>query len=196
MTRTVYPMSGNQANLIRRLVAERVLTLETTTSLEALRTAYTHGEATFAQAKVVITALLAAKRKQGASQGGVALPGFYVRELPRHPEDRPEFEAIQVVANRAGTHTYAKRWTGTSWEYAPGVGKTLAGLEPMTGDQAAALGLASGRCIKCAKVLGGDTLSAKVSALIGYGETCAGHQGWVYPKGAEAQRAYIAERGA
>ena len=33
-------------------------------------------------------------------------------------------------------------------------------------------------------------------ALIGYGEVCAGHRGFFYPKGVKAQRAYVAEHGA
>lgn len=114
-----------------------------------------------------------------------AKPGYYMRG---------EY-AFKVQTNKAGTHTYALVWSGTSWDYVPGVARNLAGLTPMTATQAAALGLASGRCINCAKVLGGETLSAKVSALIGYGEVCARHNGWPYPKGVKAQRAYVAEHG-
>ena len=64
----------------------------------------------------------------------------------------------------------------------------------MTGEQAAALGLASGRCIVCCRTLGGASLTAKVAATIGYGEICAGHNGWSFPKGAVAQRAYLADQ--
>lgn len=113
----------------------------------------------------------------------LAAPGFYVRGA----------EAFKVQANKAGTATYALRWTGSGWDYAPGVGRTLADLTPMTAEQAAHLGLASGRCINCLRRLGGESLSARVSAVIGYGETCAGHNGWPYPTGAKAQRAYLAE---
>lgn len=185
MTRTTYPMSENQARLLRNLVAERILTPATAAHLDSLRARYMAGEATFAEAKAVITILMTAKRKQG-DDGGQAEPGFYVQA---------DGTAIQVVMNRAGTNTYAKRWTGTRWDYAPGVGKTLAGLEPMTGEVAARMGLASGRCIACAKVLGGETLSAKVSALVGYGETCAAKHGWTYPKGVAAQREFLGEEG-
>ena len=41
----------------------------------------------------------------------------------------------------------------------------------------------------------GETLSAAISALIGFGETCAKRMGWPYPKGVAAQRAYMAEHG-
>jgi hypothetical protein len=110
-----------------------------------------------------------------------AAPGFYVRGD----------EAFKVQTNKAGTNTYALVWSGSSWDYSPGTGRSLAGLVPMTAEQAAALGLASGRCINCVRVLGGKSLSAKVSALIGYGETCANHNGWAYPTGVKAQRAFI-----
>ena len=113
-----------------------------------------------------------------------AAPGFYV-----HGDT-----AYKVQTNRAGDRTYAKRWTGTAWDYAPGAGRLLAAMVPMTAEQAAALGLASGKCINCLQTLGGETLSARVSALIGYGETCAAHNGWAYPKGAAAQREFIAAR--
>jgi len=121
--------------------------------------------------------------------------GFYVKDG----------EAFRVVANKAGTSTYAKRFTVTrdwdgsaraSWEYAPGVGRSLAaeGLVPMTAADAARIGLSHNICINCCRTLGGQTLSAHVSALIGYGEICATNNGWPYPKGAAAQRAFIASR--
>lgn len=126
-----------------------------------------------------------------------------VAAAPAEPQDAAEGyytrngEAFRVVKNKAGTHTYAKRLTvyGTrlSWDYAPGVGRDLAaeGLVPMTAAEAGALGLAHNRCINCLRPLGGATVSAQVSALIGYGETCASSNGWTYPQGAAAQRAFI-----
>jgi hypothetical protein len=63
----------------------------------------------------------------------------------------------------------------------------------MTAEAAARIGLASGHCVSCAKPLGGATLTARVAALVGYGEICAGNHGWPFPKGAAAQRARLAE---
>jgi hypothetical protein len=83
-----------------------------------------------------------------------------------------------------------------SWDYVRGAGISVATLRPMTAADAAGLGLSHGHCINCCRPLGGESLSAAVSALIGYGETCAGHNGWPYPKGVKAQRAFVAERGA
>lgn len=123
-----------------------------------------------------------------ARRSGMADEGYYVRGD----------EAFRVVANKAGTATYAKALRVTAarmwWEYAPGVGRDLAaeGLVPMTAAEAGRLGLLHGRCVNCCRPLGGESLSAQVSALIGYGETCAGNNGWEYPTGAAAQRAYLA----
>jgi hypothetical protein len=118
-------------------------------------------------------------------------PGYYVR-----PADGA---AIVVVANKAGTRTYGKRFTPArdggrpSWVYAPGLGLSVADLTPMTATDAAALGLSHGYCVRCCAPLGGATLSAAVSALIGYGETCAKREGWDYPHGVAAQRARLAQ---
>lgn len=119
---------------------------------------------------------------------GFAGPGYYVRGA----------ETFRVVENKAKTATYAKRLRvygeRLTWEYAPGVGRDLLaeGLTPMTSEEAGRLGLLHGRCINCFRSLGGESLSAQVSALIGYGETCADNNHWHYPKGAAAQREYIA----
>jgi hypothetical protein len=130
--------------------------------------------------KVVLEILRAAPRGASAQ----AEPGFYVLA---------DGTGVKVRANRAGTGTYALVWGGTSWDYAPGLGRRLAGMEPMSAEHAARLGLASGRCVNCCRTLGGGTLTAKVAAVIGYGETCAENNGWSFPKGAATQRALLAE---
>lgn len=170
---TTRPASDKQVAFIERLLSEKDTTgthFAGHASVPAL---------TSAQASQAITELLALPSVPTAE----AEPGFYVRGE----------QAFKVQTNKAGTHTYALVWSGSSWDYQPGAGRSLAGLVPMTAEQAAALGLASGRCINCCRALGGESLSAKVSALIGYGETCARHNGWPYPKGAAAQRAYVTE---
>lgn len=82
-----------------------------------------------------------------------------------------------VVANKAGTRTYAKRLTlgetedgkvKPRWEYAPGVERNLRGAEPMTKAEAAAIGHAHGFCVKCCRPL---TDPASVEA--GIGPICA-----------------------
>lgn len=110
-----------------------------------------------------------------------AEPGYYVRGD----------EAFKVQQNKAKTSTYALSWTGSSWEYAPGVGRTLADLTPMTAEDAAKIGLASGRCINCCRVLGGESLTSRVAAVVGYGEICATKNDWPFPKGAATQRVYL-----
>ena len=123
-----------------------------------------------------------------------AEPGYYVR-----PADG---KAVLVVqSKRNADRTYGKvlnipaDGSRPSWDYTPGAGYTVADLRPMTAADAAEMGLSSGYCIFCCAPLGGETLGAAISALIGYGETCAKNRGWFYPKGVKAQRAYLAEHG-
>jgi hypothetical protein len=123
-----------------------------------------------------------------------AEPGYYVR-----PADGRAVVVMQ--SKRHADRTYGKVLTypadggRPSWDYVRGAGYTVATLRPMTAADAAEMGLSHGYCIKCCAPLGGETLSAAVSALIGYGETCAKNLGWPYPKGVKAQRAYVAEHG-
>jgi hypothetical protein len=135
-------------------------------------------KATAAQASMVIEYLKSLPYKAGEQPK----PGFYVMA---------DGTAVKVQQNKAKTGAYGLVWSGSSWDYAPGVGRTVVGLTPMTAEQAAAAGLASGRCIACAKTLGGETLTAKVAAVIGYGEICANRHGWTFPKGAAAQRVFL-----
>lgn len=133
-----------------------------------------------------------------------AIPAVAVPEAPAAPARAAEGfyvrgdEVIKVKWNKARTGTYALRFVVAGgkarFEYAPGVGRSLAdeGLRPMTAADAARIGLHHGFCVNCCAELGGATLSANVSAAIGYGETCARNNGWDYPKGAKAQRAYLA----
>lgn len=123
-----------------------------------------------------------------------AEPGYYVR-----PADG---RAVVVVQSKGhADRTYGKVLTfpadggRPSWEYVRGAGYTVADLRPMTAADAAEMGLSHGYCIRCCAPLGGETLSAAVSALVGYGETCAKRMSWPYPKGVKAQRAYIVTHG-
>jgi hypothetical protein len=121
--------------------------------------------------------------------------GYYVRA---------DGAAIKVVENKAKTRRYGLVFTPSStagkrpsWEYVRGAGYSVSDLTPMTAQDAAQIGLAHGHCIECCAKLGPKdpakpTLSALVSALIGYGETCAANNGWPYPKGVAAQRAFLA----
>ena len=168
-----------QHAFLKTLLAERVLTEALTTRVEAARTLAVRGMLSKQAASDLIGDLKVLPYREGRA---AAEPGFYVQGE----------RAFKVQANKAGTSTYALEWTGSSWEYAPGVGRTLADLTPMTAEQAALLGLASGHCIACCRSLGGKTLSAQVAAVVGYGEICADNHGWPFPKGAAAQRERLA----
>jgi len=117
--------------------------------------------------------------------------GYYVRA---------DGTGIKVVDNVAKTRRYGLVFTPRVgkrpvWAYVRGAGISVADLTPMTAADAAQIGLSHGHCVNCCAPLGGKTLSAQVSAIIGYGETCAANNGWPYPKGTAAQRAYIADAG-
>lgn len=168
--------SDKQIAFILRLLGEKVVDADA-----GIDESLDSGNLTSHRASQIIGYLLACPSKP-STVSAEAAPGFYVRGDA----------AYKVQSNKAKTHTYALVWSGSSWDYQPGAGRSLAGLVPMTAEQAAALGLASGRCINCCRTLGGESLSARVSALIGYGETCARHNGWTYPKGAATQRAFVA----
>jgi hypothetical protein len=131
----------------------------------------------------------AARQAAPAERPTNAVPGYYVRA---------DGVAIKVVTNREGTRTYGKRFVPPTtpgkrpeWRYEAGLGISVAELTPMTAAEAAAIGLSHGHCIQCLARLGGASLSAAVSAKIGYGETCAKRNGWPYPTGRAAQQAYL-----
>ena len=120
-----------------------------------------------------------------------AEPGYYVR-----PADGKAIKVVQ--SKRDKTRTYGKvlnfpaDGSRPSWDYQPGAGISVADLRPMTAADAAEMGLSHGYCVFCCAPLGGKTLGAAVSALIGYGETCAKTQHLPYPTGVKAQRERLA----
>lgn len=175
--------SDAQFAFIKRLISERALTDYLQARVDVARTLATTGHLSSTNASALITDLKVAPYKPTETSHAEAAEGYYVNASG---------DAYRVQMNKAGTHTYAMVWTGTAWIYSRGTGRTLAGLTPMTAEDAARIGLASGRCINCCRQLGGETLTAKVSVLVGYGETCAANNDWAYPKGAKAQRAYVA----
>lgn len=116
---------------------------------------------------------------------------------PEHRDATPGYytagdDFIVVVENKAGTHTYAKRLVVTTagcrghfdaegaltyddcgrttarWEYAPGVGRTLAGLSPMSLEEAIEFGHLHGICFVCTK-----PLTDPASVARGIGPVCA-----------------------
>lgn len=181
---TTKPASQSQIDLLTRLLSEREVPAE---SRRWINEALAHNALTGGRggtASRSIEHLFNCPKAVDTVSAAEATPGYYVRGG----------DAFKVQANKAGTHTYALVWSGSSWDYAPGVGRNLAGLVPMTAEQAASIGLAAGRCIECCRTLGGTTVTAKAAALIGYGEICASRNGWAFPKGAAAQRAFVAER--
>lgn len=176
VARDAGPASDGQKSFITSLLADR----DTTgTAYEGWTPDWSR--ATFSLTSTVIDTLKTLPYKARKQ----AEPGFYVLGD----------KAFKVQSNKAGTGTYALVWAGSSWEYDRGAARHLADLVPMTAEDAAKIGLASGRCIACCRVLGGASLTSRVAAVVGYGEICAGHNGWSFPKGAAAQRAFLTGNG-
>lgn len=89
----------------------------------------------------------------------------------------------------AGTDANGKQlWSG-EWEY---VGKkplyTLRPEHKLTKEEAKQFGLVYGMCVRCAR-----DLTREESIHVGYGPTCAGHEGWWYPTKAELKALVIEE---
>jgi len=106
--------------------------------------------------------------------------GYYVRE---------DGAAIKVVESKSHKgRVYGLVFTMRPapqrpvWLYVRGAGMSVADMRPMTATDAASLGLSHGHCVACCAPLGGQTLSAHVSAIVGYGEKCAANNGWTYDK--------------
>jgi hypothetical protein len=139
--KTATPASPKQVALIVKLAGERILDGETLLRADNAAALSTK------EASSLIDTLFAAPKVPQAQ----AAPGYYIQDE----------QVIVVVENKAKTSTYAKRLVistnGTKksarWDYAPGLGASLAGYAPLTVEQAAHLGHKHGICMICAKAL-------------------------------------------
>lgn len=158
-TTTTRPASDKTLAFIARLLTERQVPAASREWIEA------HPDMSQRHASATIDHLRSLPFAQ--TDTAKATPGYYVTEAGAY---------VVVVENKAKTSTYAKRLvldesgerTTARWEYAPGVGRTLAGMEPMTVAQAAALGHMHGICVKCCK-----PLTDPKSVQAGIGPVCA-----------------------
>jgi hypothetical protein len=115
------------------------------------------------EASALIDGLLAMPRPKQAQ----AAPGYYITDGG---------EYVVVVLTKDKARTYAKRLVITergekkraSWDYAPGVGASVAHMTPLTVEAAAAFGHMHGFCLICTK-----PLSDPASVQRGVGPTCA-----------------------
>jgi hypothetical protein len=146
--RTITPA---QQGFVARLVAER-----DATAFDPILTARVDeariGALPFGEVTGLLNALKRIPRPAAAA-AAKAEPGYYLTAAD---------EVIVVVETKDKQRTYAKRLTfhtgedgaqRARWEYAPGVGRTLAGIAPLTAEQAARLGHLHGVCVICAKPL-------------------------------------------
>lgn len=159
--------SDKQVALINRLAAEKDLSGLTADQQAWLADNALHAIVTKRTASRIIDSLFACPRKPQAATEKAA-PGYYTQGA----------EVFVVVENKAKTSTYAKRLEFTeaangsmrpTWVYAPGLGKSLAGVEPLTAEAAGALGHLHGYCIICCR-----ELTDPKSVQAGIGPVCAG----------------------
>lgn len=146
-----YPASAKQIALLARLIDEKDMPdTERDTLLDT-------GPMTSREASTLIDRLFALPRKPQT----VVEPGYYLLDG----------DAYTVVTARNGSgNTYAKRFdlNAGRWEYAPGAIRKLAGVQPMTLEQAKEFGHEHGWCAIC-----GRTLSDPKSVEAGIGPVCA-----------------------
>lgn len=182
-------ITDKQADLLRRLAAERVVIpgLSADESIARVDVLVATNAIDRRRASQMIEAALAAPKRQAQDTPlAAARPGYYVT-------DAGDF--VVVVENRARTKTYAKVLliekrdgrTHASWTYTAGMAAHVAHLTPMTVAQAIEFGHLHGICIRCLK-----PLTDPVSALVGYGEKCAEHMDWPYPRTKAERNALLA----
>lgn len=97
---------------------------------------------------------------------------------------------VKVVTSPTTGNQYAKRWNAADeeWEYAgrQPLARLSAG-DKVTAEQAKVFGLLYGQCVFCSR-----TLTDERSIAVGYGETCASHNG--LPWGEETLPAPVVEQ--
>ena len=136
---TVYPASPKQVKFIGTLRAERGLDFDPEVVAQFTSTEAGHE----------IDRLLAMPKAAQA----VAAPGYHFTK---------DGDPIKVIKTKDGERVYAKKLEAYldansnkrgRWVYAPGVAATVAGLTPMTAEEAGAKGIALGFCLICGKTL-------------------------------------------
>lgn len=181
-------MSGNtvtekQMTFIKRLLDERTGDEKAEAFRVACNQSWKQGVLDKRTASAVIDALMAIPKPKKAKAQAVALDdGIYevggnyvlVYHTVHGANQQVAKELVIIGPDEEG------KFTG-EWNY---VGK--AGLRRLTPDHklseedARKFGTVYGICVRCAR-----TLTANESKHVGYGATCAGHEGWWYPTAAE-----------
>ena len=178
---TFRPASEKQIALIARLVEERDLNSDAhaLAFVEKAREAVMAGTFSSRFASEIIDMLFGCARLSGARATTSATePGFYVREgevYKVQPSQNGNLYAKKMVLTEPdcggcanGEPCEAECKWGLSWEYAPGVVRTLTPEMKMSAAQAAHLGHVTGACVFCSR-----TLTDERSIAVGYGPVCA-----------------------
>lgn len=180
MTATLtVPATDKQIAFIHKLIGEKDTGHFGEDTLADLNTVKAGGTLPRKFASELISALLAAPRKQqpkaAPSPSAITKPGLFVA---------PNGEIIKAKPNQSKTRLYAMAMVGISgerltvsgeivnwkWRYAPGLVAQLQESWRMPFDQAAELSIAVGKCLCCGRKL---KAAKSVQAMIG--PVCAGY---------------------
>ena len=157
-TSHVRPASEKQVAFVGRLLAEKDLAMIPELAA-AIQGALADG-LTSQGASAAIDALLPLPRKPLMNDDGAAVSEgyFYVEGL-----------IYKVQAAKASGNLYAKVFSESGYEYAPGAMRLMASAQRLTLEQAAEAGVKTGRCVVCARLL-----TDPESVAAGIGPICAG----------------------
>ena len=152
-TATTYPASEKQVALIARLLSER----DVPETFESKAKAPDLDKAT---ASSYIDALFATPKRAAINTDGAPVSEgyFYVEGL-----------IYKVQASKSSGNLYAKVFSESGYEYAPGAMRLMATAQRLTLEQAAEAGVKTGRCVVCARLL-----TDPESVAAGIGPICAG----------------------
>ena len=150
--------SDKQVAFVTKLLAEKNLAMIAELAL-AIQDSLESG-LTKQGASAAIDALLPLPRKPLMNEDGAAVSEgyFYVEGL-----------IYKVQAAKSSGNLYAKVFSESGYEYAPGAMRLMASAQRLTLEQAAEAGVKTGRCVVCARLL-----TDPESVAAGIGPICAG----------------------
>lgn len=157
--------SEKQLNFLKSLFAERTGNEEAMILRTHLLSEYKAGKLSTKMASEAITDLLAMpKSVQNSVQSSV--------QNAEHGEVwlTASGQIVRVKLSNSSGNLYGLVWTGSQWDYTPGIMHQLD--HKMTAEEAAAFGHEHQWCVFCSR-----PLSDPRSEYAGYGETCARNRG-------------------
>jgi hypothetical protein len=161
LTTTHYrPASDKQIAFVVKLLAEKNLALIPELALAIQDSLESSAPLPMQSASAAIDALMALPSLPRVHEDGNAVgEGYYF----------VEGLIYKVQAAKSSGNLYAKVFSESGYEYAPGAMRLMASAQRLTLDQAAEAGVKTGRCVVCARLL-----TDPESVAAGIGPICAG----------------------